>query len=77
MGIFGFQIQRPHRFHRQPLPQQAHHGIFPFDCPCDEMDIFRCDFCCDDDRWLKLVDDSLDDAKLLLVRSEISVPVSP
>lgn len=52
----------------QPLPQQAHHGILP-PCECEVIDNFRFDV----DRWLKLVDDSLDDPKLL----QMDVPVDP
>lgn len=58
----------------QPLPQHAHHGIEPVPVPCEPIDIFRADFC---DLVDTLVDDSRDDATLLLVRSEPSVAAPP
>ena len=54
-------------YQRQPLPQQAHHGILPPFFECDVIDILRRD----DDRWLSLPNDSRDDAMLL----QIDVPV--
>lgn len=54
---------------RQPLPQQAHHGILPPLFECDVIEIFR-----REDNWLSLANDSRDDAMLLQIDVAVDSP---
>lgn len=56
--------------HIHPLPQHAHHGIFPLLFECDVIEIFRLDVDC----WLIFPNDSRDEVILFPIDEPVDPP---